>query len=244
MSRARNLKPKFFKNEDLAELSFEYRLLFQGLWCEADRAGRLEDRPKRIKAEVFPYDDVDVEDGLCKLHAAGFIERYEVEDSPYIQIVAFAKHQNPHCKEAASTIPAPCSNGASTKSSGASPADSLNPLTDSLKGAQRRPRGTKSRLIDWLVVQETDAVPADDPIYAWSRSAGIPADWIALAWQAFENRYGAGGKDSEKAYIDWRTVFRSAVKEDWLRLWRKGRDGWELTTAGENVRCEMEAANV
>lgn len=136
MSRSRNLKPGFFKNEALAELPFEYRLLFEGLWCLADREGRLEDRPKRIKAELFPYDSVDAEDGLSKLHASGFINRYSANGAQYIQVVEFAKHQNPHCKEAASTIPAPCKHRASTEISGTSPADSLNPITDSLNPMQ------------------------------------------------------------------------------------------------------------
>lgn len=114
MSRARNIKPGFFKNDILAELPFEYRILFQGLWCEADREGRLEDRPKRIKAEVFPYDDVDVDSGLNALQLAGFITRYAVGKSQYIQVLEFKKHQNPHCKEAASTIPAHNEHGAST----------------------------------------------------------------------------------------------------------------------------------
>jgi len=245
VSRSRNIKPGFFKNEELAELAFEYRILFQGLWCLADRDGRMEDRPKRIKAEVFPYDSVDVEDGLCKLRAAGFIQRYSVDGTQYIQVLAFAKHQNPHCKEAASTIPAPCSTGASTEISGTSPADSFNPITDSLEGtgaARRAPKGKSKVTLDQWNQQLTDAaIPADDPLYGWARAASIPPQWIALAWWAFENRYGPDGKDAAKTYIDWRAVFRSAVKEDWLRLWKKGRDGWELTLAGENVRIEMEA---
>lgn len=106
MSRSRNIKPGFFKNEQLAELPFEYRMLFQGLWCEADREGRLEDRPKRIKAEIFPYDNVDVDAGLDALQAAGFICRYQVEDRRCIEVFNFAKHQNPHKKETASSLPA------------------------------------------------------------------------------------------------------------------------------------------
>lgn len=107
MSRSRNIKPGFFKNEELSELPFEYRILFQGLWCEADREGRLEDRPKRIKAEIFPYDSVDVDSGLDALAAHGFIVRYEVDGKRFIEVSNFVKHQNPHKKEAASGIPAP-----------------------------------------------------------------------------------------------------------------------------------------
>lgn len=106
MSRSRNIKPGFFQNEDLAELPFEYRILFQGLWCEGDREGRLEDRPKRLKAAIFPYDNVDVDAGLASLAASGFIVRYEAEGKRYIQTLNFVKHQNPHKKEAASVIPA------------------------------------------------------------------------------------------------------------------------------------------
>ncbi len=106
MSRSRNIKPGFFKNEELSELPFEYRILFQGLWCEADREGRLEDRPKRLKAEIFPYDDVDVDAGLTALASRGFIVRYTAEGGRYIQVTSFLKHQNPHKREAESQIPA------------------------------------------------------------------------------------------------------------------------------------------
>lgn len=114
MSRMRTLKPGFFLNEVLAEIDPLGRLLFQGLWCLADREGRLEDRPRKIKAEVLPYDDVDMDALLDELQAREFILRYEVDGSRYISVLTFKKHQSPHIKEAASTIPAPCKPGEST----------------------------------------------------------------------------------------------------------------------------------
>ena len=107
MARSRNLKPGFFKNEALAECQPLARILFQGLWCMADREGRLEDRPKRIKAELLPYDEVDVVVLLAELEEGGFITRYTVDNNDYIAVVKFAKHQNPHHREMASVIPAP-----------------------------------------------------------------------------------------------------------------------------------------
>jgi hypothetical protein len=106
--RARSVKPGLFKNEDLAELPFEARLLFVGLWCMADREGRLEDRPKRIKAEVFPYDDVNIEKLLEHLRNARSIVRYRVEgyDTGLIWIPTFKRHQNPHKNEKPSELPA------------------------------------------------------------------------------------------------------------------------------------------
>ena len=97
MARIRTIKPEFFKNEQLAELDPIYRLLFIGLWNHADREGRLEDRPKRIKAEILPYDECDVDFALIQLHESDFIKRYVgfIEDIEIkcIQILNFTKHQ-------------------------------------------------------------------------------------------------------------------------------------------------------
>ncbi len=107
MARIRTIKPGFFLDDQLAELPYPARLLFVGLWCIADRQGRLEDRPKRIKAEVLPYDNEDVDALLCSLATAGFIVRYEADGKRYIQVVNFLKHQRPNAREPESTIPAP-----------------------------------------------------------------------------------------------------------------------------------------
>jgi len=130
--RARNIKPGFFENDLLVELPFEFRLLFIGLWTMADKSGRLEDRPKKIKMCVFPADDVDVHRGLTELHRYGFINRYEAVGAQYIQIVNWEKHQRPHHTEKESVIP-PSFNGDLTVNSrnqdGENPPDSLIPDT-------------------------------------------------------------------------------------------------------------------
>lgn len=105
MARARNIKPGFFKNELLVELPVFTRLLFIGLWTLADREGRIEDRPKRIKLELFPCDNDDVDAALNELAKSGFIERYEAKDRHVIQIINFLKHQTPHGTEKDSELP-------------------------------------------------------------------------------------------------------------------------------------------
>lgn len=107
MARARNIKPGFFRNADLVELSMEARLLFIGLWTLADRMGRLEDRPKQIKMEIFPADNVDCDALLDDIAVTGMLARYQVDGKRYLQVVNFTKHQNPHRDEKASTIPEP-----------------------------------------------------------------------------------------------------------------------------------------
>lgn len=105
--RARNIKPGFFENEELHELSIPARLIFIGMWCMADREGRLQDRPKKIKLQLVPYDDVDIHACLDQLTDHGFIIRYSVNGEDYIQISTFTKHQSPHKHEKQSIIPPP-----------------------------------------------------------------------------------------------------------------------------------------
>lgn len=107
MARSRNIKPGFYLNEELAQCSMLARYIFPGLWMMADRAGRLEDRPLRIKAAVLPYDNGDVNKMLDELQDAGLILRYSVDGQKYIQVLNFEKHQSPHYKEPESTIPEP-----------------------------------------------------------------------------------------------------------------------------------------
>lgn len=103
----RTLKPSFFSNEVLGQLSPLHRLLFAGLWVLADREGRLEDRPSRIKAEILPYDTCDVSQMLTDLATAKFITRYAVNGTACVLVDAFSKHQRPHLREAKSVLPAP-----------------------------------------------------------------------------------------------------------------------------------------
>lgn len=134
MARARNIKPALFTNEVLGVADPLYTLLFEGLWVLADRAGRLEDRVLRIKAEVFPYrEGVDVDAMLTWLSQKGFIVRYSVGESRYIEILNFTKHQNPHKNEKESEIPSVSDGcvrsdkiGTATDSSGTTRADSLS----------------------------------------------------------------------------------------------------------------------
>ena len=127
--RARNIKPGIFKNEVLGAADPLLTILFEGLWCLADREGRLEDRSLRIKAEIFPYRERDVNRDLTELARLGFIQRYEASPNgdhtrkmKLIQVLKFRKHQNPHHTEKKSELPAPVG---SPLDNGENPADSL-----------------------------------------------------------------------------------------------------------------------
>ena len=115
MARMRAIKPGFFTNDALGTLPMGARLLFLGIWTVSDREGRVLDRPRKLKAELLPYDRVAVGPLLDALSEAGFIQRYVSSAGvALIQVVNWHKHQQPHVKEVASTLPAPDEQGASS----------------------------------------------------------------------------------------------------------------------------------
>src|SRR4051794_21922703 len=106
--RSRNIKPSLFANELLGTEDPYLTILFEGLWCLADREGRLEDRPLKINAQIFPYRQFTgekIESLLQTLCSLGFVRRYLVDDLAIIQVVKFSRHQRPHNTEKASELP-------------------------------------------------------------------------------------------------------------------------------------------
>lgn len=100
------IKPEFFDDPAVADLTPFARLFFIGLWLHADREGILEDDIRRLKAKIFPYDDVDCEALAVELHGKDMIRRYPaVEKHGWIWIRNFLKHQRPHPKEPPSLNP-------------------------------------------------------------------------------------------------------------------------------------------
>ena len=113
MARIRTIKPEFFDDPDVGDLSPWARLLFIGLWTQADRDGRLVADWRRLKARLFPFDAKcpDLSRLAVELHGKDMIRRYQDSHGrSLIWIRNFTKHQRPHPKEAQSLIE-PCPNG-------------------------------------------------------------------------------------------------------------------------------------
>lgn len=101
MARARIIKPSFFQHEDLAELTPLERLFFIGLWTVADYKGCVEWRPKRLKIQLMPYDDIDLEQCRSVLERFNFIRSWSDGKRTFVKIINFERHQNPHRNERA-----------------------------------------------------------------------------------------------------------------------------------------------
>lgn len=105
MARIRSIKPDFFTDDKINELDPTTRLFFVGIWTQADRYGRLLDRPKHLRIKLLPCDRLDGEEMIQSMETEGLIIRYEIEGEKYIQVINFELHQRPHHTEAGSKIP-------------------------------------------------------------------------------------------------------------------------------------------
>ena len=104
MARIRTVKPEFFTSEDIISLSPLARLLYIGMWCEADREGRFAWKPNTLKIRYLPTDNIEIYSLCDEIVAAGLVVTY---GDGLAFIPSFSKHQSINPREAASTFPAP-----------------------------------------------------------------------------------------------------------------------------------------
>lgn len=222
MARSRNIKPSTFKNELLGVADPLLTILFASLWCLADREGKLEDRPLRIKAETFPYRDLDVNGYLTELQQLGFIRRYEVDNKPYILVLTFKKHQSPHNTEKPSSLPDPIE-----KNEQLQILESLtvkSQLKDERLTEAKRP-DSFNRIPDLLI---PDSNKKKEPK---KKETSIPENFTISErvknWAADKNHknldshlesFISKSKAKGYKYVDWDEAFMGAIRDDWARL--------------------------
>ncbi len=107
MARIRTIKPDFWTDEKVVELSPYARLLFIGLWNFADDDGRMECSPRRIKMQILPADSAEVPRLLYELESLDLVRRYTVEGIEYLQVNGFGKHQKVDRRSASKYPPPP-----------------------------------------------------------------------------------------------------------------------------------------
>jgi hypothetical protein len=130
MARIRTIKPDFWRDESLSEVSAEAALLAIGLLNIADDEGYFKANPKLIEADIFPLRELSstTTGMITELVNIGYIEIFEGSDGKkYGLIPNFVKHQviskaKPseikglrQVKDDSSTSPAPIPSGKERK---------------------------------------------------------------------------------------------------------------------------------
>lgn len=96
MARIRTIKPEFWTDEDLSEVSEPACLLALGLLNYADDEGYFNANPKLIKASVFPLREpsVPITVQLRELSDCGYISLFSTSDGKNFGVINnFQKHQ-------------------------------------------------------------------------------------------------------------------------------------------------------
>lgn len=227
MPRSRNIKYSFFLNDQLAEIEPIGRLFFIGLWTIADFRGGIEWRPKKIKAEILPYDECDISEIAINLDKNGFIRFYSNGEKTYLKITNFTLHQNPHKNEKlkGSDIPEYTEDmrqaidfegltinrdktGGNHDENGTAPADSCFLIPDSCS----------------LSIGETSPNPTKKP----KRGTRLPDDWKPdedlIAW-VFDKRKDLDINQINNEIEKFRDYWiaqpgQKGVKLNWSATWR------------------------
>lgn len=114
MARIRTIKPDFFRHAGLYDAEqatgLPLRVAFAGLWTAADREGRFEWKPRELKLDCLPFDEVDFSRVLDALATRGFIEKYACDGREFGFIPSWRLHQVINNRETASNIPKPNEN--------------------------------------------------------------------------------------------------------------------------------------
>lgn len=234
MARARNIKPSFFTNLELGECDPLARLLFIGLWCIADREGRLEDKPKQIKIQTIPYDDIDCDYLLQQLNDNKFIYRYVDSGKSYIQINNFLKHQNPHMKEKESDIPAPFSTDIQIIENKEETQEPEKHQTSQMQDQEKnRTIPADSLLLNPdslnLIPEDNTQIVNDSPKSKKSNRGSrlpdnfiMPDDWLQIGKGLRPELHDTEIKLAADSFIDyWHSATGAkACKADWLATWR------------------------
>lgn len=154
MARIRTIKPDFWTDENIVECSVSARLLFIGLLNFADDNGNLVYSAKKIKMQIFPGDSFDCEPLINELIAHGLLIEYSVNNSKYLNIKGFKKHQVIN-RKSKTDIPEPDFNEPSMNTHGL-----LNEysLTEG-KGKERKGKEEKTNKKE----NSTGSDPADSP---------------------------------------------------------------------------------
>lgn len=218
MARIRTIKPEYWTDEKIVELSFPARLLFIGLWNFADDEGRLVYSPKRLKMQIFPADDLDVSELFGEIRGRLLAVVYEVDNVEYLQVVGFSKHQKIDRRSPSKLPPPP------------SPADSPRVVpTEGIKEGKGGDQGKREGALTQTVVVAKSADPTPDlpPIPESLRRArgsrllldSLPDDWRRFCKAEREDL------DPERIWAIFQDHWRgkagqSGVKLDWLATWR------------------------
>lgn len=100
MARKRMIDPMIWQDEEFGALTAQAKILFIGLFSNADDEGRIRANPAYIKSTIFMYDSIDLKSvETFRDEVAGnmkSIQLYQVDGKDYIQLKNWSEYQKQH----------------------------------------------------------------------------------------------------------------------------------------------------
>lgn len=233
MARIRSIKPEFWVSEQIAECSTIARLTFVGLWNFCDDRGVHPAKPKTLKAELFPMDDItakQVGEWVGELINVGLVREFTAaEDGDiYWHVTGWDRHQKIDRPSYKHPKPPPFDSTSTRRSS----IDETSPSTqrtivdeDSTSTRRAPPPGVEGSGKEGSEGRSTSArapskrktaMPADfaisERVRAWAAEKGFGN--LDQHLDAFRSKCKAKGY----TYVDWDEGFMGAVRDDWAKL--------------------------
>jgi hypothetical protein len=211
--RVRSIKPEFWTDGDVVQMSPYARLLFIGSWnfalCDA---GHVKDDPTRLKLQVLPMDDVDPAALIEECVKLGRLTRINLGDGrTFLHIKRFSDHQygspkwNPRCpvcKEIAPEKPSKSVEKVPEPSTGSSDVLDFSGTVEQVgKGREGKKDLSTSKLVDdkfqafWSAYPRKVARGAAVKSWGAAIKRGAEPDRVIAAVVAFA--VTVSGKDAE-----------------------------------------------
>lgn len=96
MARIRTIKPSFWTDDKVVNLSRDARLLLIGMISHADDEGRLPASPAALIGAIYPQDEVtpaQVKKWRDEIDKAGVAQIYAVGKATYAELPNWRRHQ-------------------------------------------------------------------------------------------------------------------------------------------------------
>ena len=224
MARIRTIKPDFWTDEEIVELDPLDRLLFIGLWNFCDDQGFMDYRPKKIKMQVMPADDIDIPRALERLRRASLVVAYDAPNGVVLHIRNWGKHQRVNNPSKERYSPSDLRERGGFEDTLHSPNDSWSPEGKGMEGKGREGKGRDGAGAPHLGYRVGDDEPAEAMVPNTMPETTFPKGWgpgarhIAYAAEnALEirgefSRFRDHARDKGRLSRDW-----DAALMGWLR---------------------------
>ena len=213
MARIRSVHPSLFTDEAWVSCTPLARLLYIGLWTEADDQGVFEWRPATLKMRILPLDNVAVPELLDELTASGLIRRYAVAERDFGAIGSFQKHQRPQKPRTVWPVTPEIAEYLTGQQPSlfADEYDTSPRISQPRKGEDRKGGGgERTRVARKPETPIPDGFPGQDELEMAKIMVAESGQKVDVAWEAKKIRTWA--EQNGKTYRDWRACWRGWIE--------------------------------